>query len=82
MVSPYRKSIKSLGLFGSVAQNSNKRGSDVDIFVELMPPRMFDLIGIKQDLENLLECKVDIVVFRKKMNPALRDQILSRGIRV
>lgn len=80
--SAYRKSIKAMGLFGSVARNSHQKRSDVDIFVELDPPRMFDLIGIKQDLEKTLLCKIDIVLLRKQMNPVLRDQIERHGVYV
>jgi predicted nucleotidyltransferase len=78
--SRYKGSIRAIGLFGSVAKGVQKTGSDVDVFVELDPPRMFDLIGIKQDLERVLRCKVDIAIIRKRMNPILRDQIESHGI--
>ena len=69
-------------MFGSVAGNAHKKASDVNIFVELQPARMFDLIGIKQDLEVALSCKVDIVILGKKMNPVLRDQIERYGVHV
>lgn len=78
--SPYSKSIKRIGLFGSAARKSNTTQSDVDVFVELDPPRMFDLIGIKQDLETIFRSKVDIVVLRKNMNGTLRNQIESHGV--
>ena len=79
---PYRDRIKTIGLFGSVAGDSHRMRSDVDIFVDLDPPRMFDLIGIKQELEKVLLCKVDVVLLRKRMNPVLRDQIERHGIYV
>ncbi len=80
--SRYKESIKAIGIFGSVAKGVQKAGSDIDVFVDLRPPRMFDLIGIKQDLEKVLRCSVDIAIIRKKMSPILRDQIESHGIYV
>lgn len=80
--SPYKRRIKAIGLFGSLAKDSRRMGSDVDVFVDLKPGRMFDLIGIKQDLESAFKCKVDIVVLWKKLNPVLRSQIEKYGIHV
>lgn len=80
--SAFSDRIRELGLFGSFASNTNSRISDVDIFLKLEPARMFDLIGIKEDLEKLLHKKVDIVVVRKSMNPYLKKQIEIYGIYV
>lgn len=80
--SEYRNKIKELGLFGSYATENNIRKSDIDIFVELKPSKMFDLISIKNDLEKLLGKKVDIIALRKSMNRYLRKQIEDKGIYV
>ena len=80
--SHYSDKIKVLGLFGSYATENNIRKSDIDIFVELKPAKMFDLISIKNDLEKLLGKKVDIIVLRKSMNRYLRKQIEDKGIYV
>ncbi len=80
--STFSDRIRELGLFGSFAIDSNTKISDVDIFLKLEPVRMFDLIGIKEDLEKLLHKKVDIVVIRKSMNPYLKKQIENNGIYV
>mgnify|MGYP003190823578 CR=1 FL=1 len=47
--------ITSLRLFGSVARNQHRDGSDVDIYVE-MPPKFFLIVRLKSYLEALL-CK-------------------------
>ena len=78
----FRDRIRELGLFGSFASNTSSKISDIDIFLKLEPTRMFDLIGIKEDLEKLLHKKVDIVVIRKSMNPYLKKQIENYGIYV
>ena len=80
--SVFRDKIRELGLFGSFADNRNTKVSDIDIFLNLEPAHMFDLISIKQDLEKLLHKKVDIVVVRKSMNPYLKRQIENNGIYV
>jgi predicted nucleotidyltransferase len=41
----------------------------------LAKPDMFDLIGIKQDLEEELNCRVDLVRYGEEMNPFLKRRI-------
>ncbi len=43
--------ILKLGVFGSVARDEANENGDIDIVVELEKPKMFDLVGIKQDLK-------------------------------
>ncbi len=67
--------IVRLGLFGSFTRGEIHNDSDIDIAVELEQPKLFDLIGIKQDLEETFACPVDIVRIRKKMNRFLKLRI-------
>ena len=69
----------TLRLFGSLARNQQKESSDVDVFVE-MPPDMFQLIGLKQYLEELLGCHVDVIRAHRNMDAFLKDQIERDGI--
>lgn len=80
--SEYKDVIKELGIFGSYARGTYSKRSDIDIFLRLEPIRMFDLIGIKEDVEKLLHKKVDIVAVRKSMNPYLKKQIEDNGVYV
>src|SRR5208283_3793334 len=49
-------------LFGSRARGEAGGASDVDLLVRLAPGRtLLDLVAIKQDLEDLLGCPVDVV---------------------
>ncbi|MCK5595734.1 nucleotidyltransferase domain-containing protein, partial [bacterium] len=43
--------IERIGVFGSVAKETASEKSDLDIVVKLSKQDMFDIIGIKQDLE-------------------------------
>ena len=75
-------SIRRIGIFGSVVRDSIHNQSDVDIVVELEKQDLFDLIGIKLDLEEQLNKPVDIVSYRNKMNAFLRHRIDKEAIYV
>ena len=66
--------VSSLRLFGSLARNQQRESSDVDVCVE-MPPDLFQLIGLKQYLEELLGCAVDIIRVHSNIDPFLMNQI-------
>ncbi len=71
-----------IGLFGSAARNQQTSTSDVDVVVELSEPDLFALVGIKQDLEELLNCSVDVVRYRAEMNKFLQQRIEQEAIYV
>ena len=73
--------VEKIGLFGSYARDEAKEDSDIDIFVK-MEPDFFKLIGLKQQIEDYFNTKVDIVRLRDKMNEALKHRILKDGIYV
>ena len=74
-----RFGIRSLRLFGSVARNEHQEGSDVDVCVE-MAPNLYQLISLKQGLEALLGCTVDVVRMNRNMSPFLKREIERDGI--
>lgn len=71
--------VRSLRLFGSVARNEQQESSDIDVCVE-MPPDMFQLIGLKQYLEELVGCDVDVVRIHRNIDEFLLNQIERDGI--
>lgn len=73
--------VEKIGLFGSYARDEARQDSDIDIFVQ-MKPDFFNLIGLKQEIEDYFNIKVDIVRLRDKMNMALKRRILKDGIYV
>jgi len=73
--------VSSMLLFGSVARNEQKEGSDVDICVE-MKPNLFKQAGVKCYLQKMLNCPVDVVRMRENMNQLFKQQILKYGVRV
>ena len=68
--------ISRMGIFGSVARGEQHDGSDVDICVEIT------LVHIKEELEKLLKCPVDVVRLRSNMDELLRNCINKDGIYV
>jgi predicted nucleotidyltransferase len=75
-------SIINIGLFGSGSRRTMSEQSNIDIVVELEDPDMFNLISIKQDLEEELNKVVNIVRYRKKMNAFLKAKIEKEAIYV
>ena len=74
--------IKALGLFGSFSKDAGKDKSDIDIVIEISDPDIFSLVHIKDDLEQILKRRVDIVRNREKMNPYLRKHIEKDAVYV
>ena len=46
--------VEQIGLFGSYARDEATESSDIDIFVK-MKPSLFDMVAIKEQIENDLE---------------------------
>ena len=70
------------GIFGSYAVNCATNRSDIDLLVELgNKMSLLDFIGIKLELEDLLEKKVDMVEY-KTIKPVIKDRILQQEIRI
>jgi predicted nucleotidyltransferase len=66
-------------VFGSVARGEDRDGSDLDIVVDLEPGRdLIDIVAIKQDLEELLGRRVDVVT-EQALSPYVRDEVLREA---
>lgn len=73
----------ALYLFGSVARDE-PGARDLDLFIDHNPAKpvsLFDLVGMKQLLEERLHRDVDITT-RDSLHPMLRDRIEQTAIRV
>jgi hypothetical protein len=77
-----RYGVTKLGIFGSVAKDKAADASDVDVVVEMQKPDLFYMVHIKEELEEALNCPVDIVHYRKRMNAYLKKRINSEAIYV
>ena len=67
-------------IFGSVARGEAQQSSDLDVLIKLEAGRsLLDLVAIKQDLEDLLGCSVDVVT-EDAVSPHIRDQVLKNAV--
>lgn len=53
--------VNSIGLFGSIVRADFRPDSDIDIMVDFSQPIGIEFIDLADDLEKLLERKVDLV---------------------
>lgn len=74
--------VTKIGIFGSVARDDASERSDVDIVYEMRRPNLFTVVHLKDELENILHCSVDLVRYRERMNPFLKKRIEKDGVYV
>ena len=76
-----RYRLTKVGIFGSVARDTAVDCSDIDIVVE-MEPNILLKVQLKEELENLLGSKVDVIRYWKRMNQSLRQHIDKEALYV
>ena len=81
-INQQKYNIIRIGLFGSGARDNMREQSDIDVVVELETQDLFDLIGIKLDLEEELSQQIYIVSYRDKMNDFLKRRIEKEAVYV
>lgn len=77
------RGIRGLALFGSVARNEARPGSDVDLLVDLDPEAGlgFGVVSLRQDLGRVLGRPVGLA-FASRVRPELRARIERDLVRV
>ncbi len=74
--------VKSLALFGSVARDEAGPESDLDLLLEFEGAATFDrYMGLKLLLEDLLGCRVDLVM-RKALKARMLPSVEREAVRV
>ena len=74
--------ITGLGVFGSVARGDSGVGSDVDVVVMMKKPDLYFMVHMKEELEDEYQASVDIIHYREKMNPFLKQRIDKEAVYV
>lgn len=72
-----RHGARNIRVFGSAARGEDRPDSDLDLLVEMESGRsLLDLVALGQDLEELLQRKVDVLT-DTSVHPAIRPHILA-----
>ncbi len=75
-----RHGARSIRVYGSVARGQATASSDLDLLVEWEADRsLLDIVGLKQDLEDLLGVTVDIGSERG-LHWFIRDEVLREAV--
>ena len=75
-----RHGARNVRVFGSLARGEGDENGDLDLLVTLGEGRsLLDLVGLKQDLEDLVHRPVDVVTERA-LSPYLRKRVLSEAV--
>jgi predicted nucleotidyltransferase len=73
---------KFVGIFGSYARNEQHADSDLDILIDFEKSvHLLDLIGLEQELSELLHVKVDLVTLRS-VHEQIKSYIFNDLIRI
>jgi predicted nucleotidyltransferase len=74
-----RHGARNVRLFGSVARGEDRPGSDVDLLVDMEPDRsLLDVVGLGQDLEELLDRRVDVLT-AASLHPRIRARVIAES---
>jgi predicted nucleotidyltransferase len=74
----------SLYVFGSTVHDEGRHARDLDLFIDYDPNsrfNAFDLVGIKQYLEDELKLPVDVTT-RDGLHPMLRAEIERTAVQI
>lgn len=75
-----RYGASNLRVFGSVALNQEHEASDLDLLIDLPASQsLLALVGIAQELEQLLGCPVDVAE-PDSLHPLIRSEILQQAV--
>lgn len=72
----------NIRIFGSAGDKHPEAANDLDLLVEMESGRtLLDLIAIRQDIEDLLDYKVDVVTLAA-LSPYIRDNVLTKAVKL
>lgn len=69
--------IKKAAIFGSVARDEARENSDLDLVVSFGKQYdLLDMIGLKQDIEDVLHIPVDIITYESLKDDSFAESVL------
>ncbi|HDK42301.1 MAG TPA: hypothetical protein ENG87_02900 [Candidatus Pacearchaeota archaeon] len=78
-----KNKVERAGIFGSYARGEQKKGSDIDILVEIGDKKMslLGFVSLMRLLEDSISKKVDLVEY-SAIKPQIKDSILKEELRI
>ncbi|MFC2087191.1 nucleotidyltransferase family protein [Bacteroidota bacterium] len=70
-------SVKQIGLFGSISEDSYTEDSDIDLLVEFEKPIGWKYFSLEIYLENIFGRKIDLVT-KNALKEQIKDRILKQ----
>lgn len=71
--------IQQMGIFGSYARGDETENSDLDIMVTLEKPIGLDFVTLAEELEKVLETRVDLVsanAIKPRMMKSIKEELV------
>jgi uncharacterized protein len=76
------RGVVTASVFGSIARGEAGPRSDLDLLVKYRDDvSLFDVVGLKNELESILGVKVDLVS-SDYLKPRLKNRVLSESLRI
>ncbi len=73
--------LSNIRICGSVARGEDSEKSDIDLLVEPAPgATLFDMGGLREELEELLGVPVDVISINGRMSDALRAALSKDAV--
>jgi hypothetical protein len=77
-----RYGVETLGIFGSYVRGEQSKDSDLDVLVEFSTvPSLFEFVGLKLELADLLNIDVDLVM-KKALKRRIGQRIIQEVIQI
>jgi len=75
--------IDKVSVFGSCARDQMNENSDIDILVNFYSAvGMFKFIEIKQELEEKLHHKIDLITYNALEDSEIRDEVMMEAVSI
>lgn len=68
-------------IFGSFARGEDSAESDIDLLVDLPGKSLLDMIHLKNELEDLLRKKVDVITYNS-VNHRIKEYIFKDEVKI
>jgi len=76
----HRFDVVKASIFGSRVRGEANDSSDLDLLVEFTGTKsLFDLVDLKLALEEVLQCKVDVLTYNS-IHPLIKESILCEEV--